>query len=361
MWWLILATAFGWEERGMDGVGTGRTLAPAALFRPTAPAWRAARVSTVPLDLGMVARETASTIRRLRSEGDLMAQPAMLGELGVSMDDVLQTLDLISRVSYEDRGMAYQRLEDPAWIASQFWALRWYPDREAAAARGVDLYSDAIRLTKYVVYTVEGSPVKTDRFDTALYAVPRDESDGSPGVRARLTRMEVYAGAFEEGGQAEGLAQPLVWLTRDGSNQALLQGTIRVNLPNGSSSLYNVHQNNGVAWDPSQRNLSEQPRFWYFRRVEAILGVEQTPLRPRAAVAGDVYNLGLGKLIALEWPGEHGPELHLVVLADTGGAFQPNLFQLDYLAGTFPSKEAYQRWAEQTPAQVPATVLVRRR
>lgn len=361
MWWMILATAFGWEERGMDGEGTGRQLDPAAFFEPTVPAWRAAEVSTAPLDLGMVARQTASTIRRLRREGNLMAQPAMLGELGVSMDDVLKTLDLVSRVAYEDRGRAYQRLQDPAWIASRFWALRWRPDQQAAADRGIELYSDAIRLTKYVVYTVDGSPVKTDRFDTALYAVPRDESDGRPGVRARLTRMDVYAGAFEEGGQAEGLARPLVWLTRDGSNQALLQGTIRVTMPSGASRLYNVHQNNGIAWDPTERNLNRQPRFWYFREVEAILGVEQTPLRPQAAVAGDVYNLGLGKLFALEWPGEHGPELHLVVLADTGGAFQPNLFQLDYLAGTFSSKAAYQRWAEETPARVPATLLVVRR
>ncbi len=357
MWW-CMAAAFGWDERGPQGVATGRELAPHELFVPQLPAWSSARVVTAPLDLGLVAMHTADTLRRLRARDSPLATTGMLAELDVSLDDVLRTLDLVARTAFEDRGALHQRLHDPSWLASHFEVLRWLPDVDASVERKIRVEPDQLRLTKYVVYRVEGSTRRTSRFDTALYAVPSDEADGAPGVRHELTRMDVYAGAFEPGGRAAGLAEPLVWLTRDGSNQALLQGTIEVRLPDGRAPLYNVHRNNGLPWEPSVKDLDLQPRFWYFREVEQILGLEGTPLRPAAAVAGDVFNVGLGKLLALEWPGEHGPELRLVILADTGGAFQPNLFQLDYLAGTFPDRAAYDDYARDTPTHVPVSLLV---
>ena len=357
---LIATAALAWDERGMDGDPTGRTVEPKRMFVPYLPTWHQHDVQTSPTQLGLVAAATADTLRRLRSRGEPLAQPGMLGELGVSIDDVLETLDLVARVAVEDRGNLYQRLRDPAWIAAHFDTLKWMPDRASALERDIELPQDQIRLTKYVVYSVDGSRERTSTFTTPLYAVPRGDDQGS-AIRMKLTRMDVYAGAFEAGGRYAGMAKPLVWLTRDGSNQALLQGTIQVRYPDGVMKTFNVHQNNGRAWEPGQPDLNRQPRFWYFREVQGILGVEHTSLREGVAVAGDVYNLGLGKLMALEWPTPHGHELRLVVLADTGGAFQPNLFQLDYLAGTFASKQAYAAWAKHTPARVPASILVRRR
>lgn len=360
IWCLGLSAALAWDERGMDGVPTGRTIDPSAHFEPLEPGWSGLSVFTAPLDLGLVAAHTADTLRRLRYHGEPLCQPQMLGELGVSIDDVIETLDLVARTAFEDRGRYEQRLQDPAWLAEHFEGYRWLPDRQGAEERNIEL-DQRLRLTKYVVYEVDGSPVATDTFDTPLYGVPHDERGGSPArIRNELTRMDVYDGVFLEGGRYEGLADPLVWLTREASNQALLQGTVLVKLPDGSGSHYNVHLNNGRAWDPAQKNLDLQPRFWYFRPVDAILGVEAIPLRPQVVVAGDIYNVGLGKLIAIEWPTPTGTELRLAVLADTGGAFQPNLFQLDYLAGTFPSYEAYVAWAEPTPSRVTTTVLVRR-
>ena len=364
--WMCCAAALGWEERGLDGALTGRHLEPSAFFAPHSPKWKRHLVVTAPLDLGLVAAHTADTLRRLRATEDPLATAGLFGPLGVSLDDVLATLDLVARTAFEDRGRHRQRLQDPRWIAAHFQALQWIPDRQAAEGRGIPLTNDEIRLTKYVVYSVAGSRERTDEYNTALYAIPADElaEEEPPSsvdlIRMQLTRMDVYNGAFDEGGRFEGQAAPLVWLTRDGSNQALLQGTIEVTFEDGVRELFNVHRNNGLAWQPNQRDLDQQPRFWYFRKVQGILGVQGTALRPKAAVAGDVYNVGLGKLVALEWPTKRGPELRLVVLADTGGAFQPNLFQLDYLAGTFPSKDAYLAWAADTPARVPASILVRR-
>ena len=359
---LTLSTgALGWDELGLDGVATGRTVDPSDHFVPgDAAGWHEHRLTTAPLDLGMVAAATADTLRRLRASGAPLAQPAMFSELGVSIDDVLATLDLVARTAFEDLGRPRQRLQDPRWVAEHFSVLHWRPDREGAAAREIELTDAEIRLTKYVVYSVEGSRARTDTYDTALYAVPSDEVDGEPGVRMQLTRMDVYAGAFAPGGVAEGLAEPIVWLTREQSNQALLQGTVHVRFADGTTALFNVHKNNGRAWQPGQKDQNLQDRYWYFREVDGILGLEAIRLRPQAAVAGDVFNVGLGKLVAIEWPAPEGPELRLVVLADTGGAFQPNLFQLDYLAGTFPSAEAYAAWSRGTPTRVAASILVRR-
>lgn len=364
MW--LLATlwttpALGWDERGINGELTGRAIAASEHFVPHDPSWGGVVVSTSPLDLGMVARQAASNLRRLQGTDSPVATVGLLSELGITIEDVLRTLDHISRVAYEDRDAPVQRLQDPEWLAEHFEALHWQPDQKRARARNVELSDDVIRLTKYVIYTVEGSHVRTDRFDTALYGAPRLVDGKEPAIQYDLTRMDVYAGAYEPGGVAAGQARALVWLTRDAVNQALLQGTIQVRVPGEPTRMYNVHVNNGRAWQPGTADQSLQPRYWYFREVDQIFGVEQTALRAEAAVAGDVYNLGFGKLVAIEWPTAEGTELRLAILADTGGAFQPNLFQLDFLAGEFASKESFAEWVRSTPTRVRASVLVWRR
>ncbi len=362
MWLLAICCttlAFGWDERGINGETTGRTIAASDHFVPHDPAWGEAFVPTSPQDLGLVARQAASNLRRLRGTDTPSGTVGLLSELGITLDDVLHTLDHISRVAHEDRGAPKQRLQDPGWLAEHFETLRWQPDQEGARRRGLDLPDDEIRLTKYVIYSVEGSHQRTSRFDTALYQPPRGPD--ASALQQRFTRMDVFSGAYEPGGVADGRARPLVWLTRDAVNQAILQGTIRVRVPGEAPRMYNVHVNNGRAWQPSIGDQNLQPRYWYFREVDQIFGVEQTPLRAEATVAGDVYNLGFGKLVAIEWPAAEGTELRLAILADTGGAFQPNLFQLDWLAGEFSSTQAFSQWVRATPTHVKASILVWRR
>lgn len=359
---LVLATAWAWDERGPEGVPTGRTLDATHRFVATNPDRTRAFFDTPSCELGLVARETARELREQQALGAPLAQAGMFEDLGISLDDVLATLDLVARVAVEDRGEFHHRLEDPAWIAEQFDVLTWVPDREAAAARQIELDADQIRLTSYLVFQLEGSLVRTDVYTTALYALPHDERDGGPpGNRTKYTRQQVYAGVYDAGGEAEGQADPIVWLTRDAANQAVMQGSIEVRTADGLTRMFNVHENNGIPYDPAIKDGNLQPRFWYFREVVGILGVEQIPLRPHAAVAGDIWNIGLGKLVALDWDGPLGPETHLVVLADTGGAFQPNLFQLDWLAGTFSSRAAYDAWASAMPTRARAAILVRKR
>jgi hypothetical protein len=364
---LLCAIAWGgfglaWDELGPEGVPTGRTLRTADRFAPHTPDWARTSLETPALDLGFVARGAAKELREQLAEGTPLASAGMFTELEITLDDVLDTLDLVERTAIEDRGDCYQRLQDPAWVAAHFDLYRWTSDTEGAALRKVTLAPEEVRLTKYLVYRSDGSPARTDRFDTALWALPKDEQQGGePILRRKYTRQDVYAGVYEEGGEAYGQSEPLVWLSREDVNRALMQGSVEVTTPDGLVRMFNVHENNGIPYDPAIKDGNLQPRFWYFREVVGILGVEQIPLRPHAAVAGDIWNLGLGKLLALEWTGPDGPEVHLVVLADTGGAFQPNLFQLDWLAGTFPTHEAFEEWERTMPARVRASVLIRKR
>ncbi len=353
-WWLALA--LGWDEIGENGRPNGRTWSAADRFvSATLGGEGPVGVETDPGALGRVAARTAEAIRTCRREESCTA--GAFAELGVTMDRVLATLDLVARVADEDRGAAVQRLLDPAWLAQHFDVFHWLPDQPTAARRQVVVTDQAIRLTNYLVYEVSGSPVRTSVYDTALYASPRD---GSRAWEA-YDRVQIYAGAFEPGGSAPGLLEPLVWVTREGSNHALMQGTIEVKLPDGRRQLYNVDRNNGVPYNAAQKNGDLQRRFWTFRRVEGVLGVEGVALEPWVAVAGDIHNVGFGKLIALEAPGvDGGSTLRLAVLADTGGAFQPNLYQLDWLAGSYPSHAAYEAHVAHLPRRVAASILVAR-
>lgn len=350
-------------ELGPEGLPTGRSVEAFARFVPAEPDWRRVFAETPSLDLGFVAKGTSRELKEQLALGLPLASPGLLSAYGVTIRDVIDTLDFVAQVADEDRGSSYKRLEDPAWIADRFDIYRWIPDTASAAERKIALPADQIRLTSYLVFQVEGREQRDDIYNTALYALPLDElRGGPPATRMKYTRIDVYNGVFEPGGEAAGMAEPIVWLTREHANQAVMQGSIEVVIPGDPAPhMFNVHENNGIPYDPAIKDGNLQRRFWYFREVAGILGVEQIPLRPGASVAGDVFNIGLGRLVALTWERGGLTELHLAWLSDTGGAFQPNLFQLDWLAGTFPTPEAFKAWEETMPSRVSAAVLVKKR
>lgn len=379
---LVISAAFAWPELGSDGVPTGRHLDAKAYFStsskspapsepvggvPAKAGLPAVTIHTPVADLGRIAADTAVLLRDKRDSGDRAVHAGLIGELGYSLDDVIDTLTYIAEVAAQDAGKTKQRLHDPAFINANFDVVNWTPNIEDARAARVHV-DTRIRLTRYLVYEAQGSETRTDVYNTALYAPPADDAV-APGTtelcaprpaHLAYTRMDVYGGVFEPGGAAHGLAEPLVWLTREAANRALMQGTVAVKIGT-EQRLYNVFRNNGIAYDRAIKDGNLQPRFWYFRQVDSVLGYalgdRSVPVHPRVAVAGDVYNLGLGKLIALR--GSDG--LRLVVLADTGGAFQPNLHQLDFYAGQFASHRDYLAATKHLDDRMHASVLVRKR
>ena len=364
--WGAVAWGGDWSILGPEGAPTGQQIAVEAVFGP-ASGWRPARVETDPAALGAVAEEALRYLRTRAEADPLAVQPGMLAELGVTLRDVEETLALIA----ETARTAPERLSDPAWLAAHFDAYTWTPDRASAAARGLSLPASQLRLTRYLVYQQPGRLSPEGEFRHALYAPPRDEAglsveaaearrDGL--LRYRYTRAEVMGGIYGPGGAAEGLAEPLVWLTRQGVYEAIMQGTVEVILPDGSRRLFNVDRANGMPYDPAIRDPGQQRRYWYFAEVEGVMGwgperAHKVALQTMVAVAVDVYNLGLGKLVALE----RGGTVRLAILADTGGAFQPNLFQLDLFTGSYPSKAAFEAATKALGGTAAATILVRRR
>lgn len=348
---LLASVAVAWPLRGPDGVPAGTEVQAPAYFAPAdlpdLP------LSTSPADLGAVAGATLAYLDRTPDDPAVTA--GLFSELGVDLDDVRRTLAFVARVAAEDAGASHQRLQDPDFLAAHFDWYAWTPDRERAAARGLDLPADRIRLTRYLVFQVEGRATPEQGYAHALYAPPADLDPTT------YTRQEVMAGVYTPGGAAAGRAEPLVHLSAQGVYDALMQGTIEVRLPGGPPRLFNVEVHNGIPYDPAVRDPGKQARYWYFREVNDVLGWGDIPVRPGATVAGDIYNLGLGKLVGLRTTSRDGKaDLRLAVLADTGGAFQPNLFQLDYLAGTFPDLATFRAATAHLPGTVQAGVLILR-
>lgn len=303
----------------------------------------------VPGDVAFAAQNdpsavAADTLRYLReAPGDPMLAPGALAELGVTRADIEATLALV----------AAGRL-DPGC----FRALRWVPDRPT------------FRLTRYLVWEVEGRAARDETHPVALYALPDDEAElAAPDAEARrdtllryrYTRAQVRGGVYLPGGEAAGRARPLVWLSIGDHEEAMLQGTVSVRIPGEPTPrLYNVHRNNGRAWNRGQG--AEQTRQWYFREVDAVRGhgVEPTPgiaLAPLSAVAGDVGNVGAGTVLALR----AADGWRVVVLADTGGAFRPNLHQLDLYVGPYASRAAFDAATGRVGDTAEVWVLVARR
>jgi membrane-bound lytic murein transglycosylase len=229
----------------------------------------------------------------------------------------------------------------------------------------VQVSDERIRLTKYVVFEAQGSPVQTATHTCALYALPEEEAalsaDQAEKEKAKLIRYRYTKQQAVDGALAKHKVKSLVWVNRQGLEDALMQGSLMVKMPDGQTRMFNVHRNNGIAYDRRIKDPRLQKRYWYFKEVAGIQGYgkdEKIIVQPAVTVAGDVYNLGLGKLFALRYPLQGKTVMRLAVLADTGGAFIPNLYQLDYLAGVFPTRESYSKGVMHLPEYASASVLL---
>lgn len=292
----------------------------------------------------------------------------MTAQFGGDLSRVKRTLNFICQVDKEDRLAGNSsRLLDAEFIAKHFDVIRWMPDKVQAKVFSnnkpllKNIPDDKILLTKYYIKLAKGSAVKTPDTPYALYALPNDEqgltleqaNENTQLTRHQLTKQQVLTGVLDK----QKLAKPLVWLSRYDLEDSLMQGTVKVDV-DGESQFYNVHRNNGIGYD---RNLKrrEQARYWYFKQTDSVLGYgkdgsRKIPVHPMVTVAGDLQHLGLGKLILLTVNGES----RLTILADTGGAFTNNQYQLDYLGGYFKNGQDYINTYRHFPDYVEARILL---
>ncbi|MEN8444752.1 MAG: hypothetical protein ABG776_07050, partial [Cyanobacteria bacterium J06555_13] len=63
------------------------------------------------------------------------------------------------------------------------------------------------------------------------------------------------------------------------------------------------------------------------------------------------------KIVAIE---DRNQNIRIGIIADTGGAFLPNLHQLDFFAGVFPDRPTYQQAVQQLPEYTRAYFLLKK-
>jgi len=296
----------------------------------------------------------------------------------ISMKTVEQSLRFICQVAREDKNNEESRLTDANFVKQHFDFYRWLPDKITAHdwAQKSDnkvkkrllnnIPADKLFITKYYVKMLDGSDSKNATYQQALYALPKDETSLSPAqaqqrsselTRFKYTRQQVMKGVLDEGA----LAKPLIWLTESGLHDVLLQGTGVLNV-DGKKRYFNVHRNNGIAYDYTL-GKTEQARYWYFAEVPGIMGYgtdidNKIPILPQVTFAGNVKQLGLGKLFLTSYKVNGEQTSQIGVLADQGGAFDGNLFQLDLLSGAYYGWKDYYQANKHLPDYVDTWLIV---
>ncbi len=284
-------------------------------------------------------------------------RPGLLATQGVTVDDTLKTLDFMISVLREDISNGRQtRLQNPDFINQNFRVIKWTAHNPKKPAQ------KQVRLTKYAVFTHPGSRTKTQAFTIPIYSL-KDEF-ATNKFYTKYTKQDVLSGIYEPGGKEHGKVEPLAYLTRQGLEEALMEGTILINFPDGTSGYFNVDRSNEIPFVKGV-NPRNQKRYWYFRKVDAIKGYgykidAKISIKPGVTFAGDVLNIGLGRMIVLDSGKGNNRRLRMAVIADTGGAFLPSLYQLDYLSGVFKSKGDFQDYIRTLPEFANAYILVKK-
>ncbi|MBN3944916.1 hypothetical protein [Nostoc sp. NMS9] len=308
-------------------------------------------------DLLTVILNTRKYFQDYASEDPDIMRTGVLATQGVTVPDVLKTLDFMIAVLKEDiANNRATRLQDSKFINTNFRVIKW------SAYNPKSKQQKQLRITKYAVFTHPGSRKKTSTFNIPIYSL-KDNSNNDK-FYTRYTKQDVLSGIYEPGGREFGKVTTLAYLTRNGLEEAIMEGTILINFTDGYKAFFNVDRNNGMAYIRGLK-ATAQKRYWYFREVDAIKGYgykidAKISIKPGVTFAGDVLNIGLGKVIVIEHTQGGRKHLRMGVIADTGGAFLPNLYQLDFLAGIFQNKTEFGQNISQLPDYATAYFLVKK-
>ena len=314
-------------------------------------------IVTDPLALQHVARKALRYIARHQHDRSYLVNPKPFRDI-LPLENVRETLQFVVDTIEEDKAHGNFRILDPDFINKNFSCIAWHADEQEAARHHVPLPDDGrIRLTSYAVFATTGSHHKTKKYHCALYQLLDD------GMARTFTKQQVLAGALEKKPYKH-KCKPLAWVTRQGLEDALMHGTILVTFPDSNSKLLNVDKNNGIAFNRKIKTGWPQKRYWYFKELAGDAHahahrIENIKTRKHVVVAGDLRNIGLGKLVALRHtnPLTGKAEMMLACLTDTGGAFQGNFYQLDLFGGLVTSKQMLDDIIRQLPSYTRASIL----
>ncbi len=315
------------------------------------------KVNVNQADLLSVLVNTREYFQDNAAEDPNIFRKGLLGTQGVTVEDIIKTLDFMITVLKDDiANNRPNRLENSDFINNNFRVIKW------TAHNPSNQKQNQVRITKYAVFEHTGSHTKTSTYNVPLYGLKEDNI--ADKFYRRYTKQDVLSGIYEPGGKEYGRVKPLAYLTRAGLEEALMQGTILINFTDGTQAYFNVDRNNGISFVPGLKATS-QKRYWYFREVDAIKGYghninAKISIKPGVTFAGDILNIGLGRVVVIEHTRNGRKQLQMGVMADTGGAFLPNLHQLDFLAGTFKNRQQFTQHIRQLPEYATAYFLVKK-
>jgi len=286
-----------------------------------------------------------------------VTQPEIFSSQIVDANQIKRTLEFIIKVIEDDKASKNFRILDPAFINKHFRFIRWLGNE------GFDgKCNKYIRFTKYAVFRVAGSYKKTKEYPNALYAI--NDNSFLEKLRFRFSKQDVLAGVLEKN-PYKNKVKPLVWLNRSGLEEALMQGSIIVRMPDGKEKIFNVDKSNGMSYIRWTNNVDRQKRYWYFKEIKNRVGEEEHLKiinHGGAIFAGDLYNIGLGKIIALKYknPKTKELEVRLGVLADTGAILMNNFNHLDYFVGIFDNRKDFKEYIKRFPFFAQAYILIKK-
>lgn len=267
-----------------------------------------------------------------------------------------------------------KQLNDPAFIKKHFEFIRWYPDLAQANALKLKkslishLPKDKILMTKYYVHRAHASSRRSVAYPFALYGLPRDEALltlEEANKNPELTRFRYGKQAILKGALVDKKVPVLAYLSREDLEAALMQGTLIADFDGSNHQMktFNVHRCNNIAYDKT-KDPYLQERFWYFKPVAGIKGYgkdadDKITVNTGVTFAADLEQFGLGKLLMVQYPNKQGNIVARAgIFADTGGAFQNNLYQVDFLAGSYPGRGAFTKATRSLPDYVTAYFMV---
>ncbi|WP_094092224.1 hypothetical protein [Legionella clemsonensis] len=265
-----------------------------------------------------------------------------------------------------------KELNNPVFVEQHFDFIRWYPDVEQTKPLKLTkpllakLPNDKILMTKYYVHRANASKTPNATYPFALHALPKDEGTltlEDAEANPALLRFHYGKQAILKGALTRKQVPVLAYLSRDDLEAALMQGTVIADFGKQHIKTFNVHRCNNIPYEKAQ-NPYQQERYWYFKAVDGIKGYgkdaeHKITVNTEVTFAADLEQLGLGKILMIQYLDETGKIVTRAgILADTGGAFQHNLYQVDFLAGSYAGRDAFYKATRHLPNYVTAYFMV---
>jgi len=122
-------------------------------------------------DLLSVLTNTREYFQKYASEDPDLQRTGILITQGVTVKDILKTLDFMITVLEEDiANKRTTRLQDPSFINTNFRVIKW------SAHNPENPQQKQLRITKYAAFIHPGSRKKTSKYNTPIYALKEELS-----------------------------------------------------------------------------------------------------------------------------------------------------------------------------------------